>query len=151
MTPHLQQEIEKRTDSDLTYGTVPGALFNELQREWQIQKRRADELDAAIQKMERKSYLPQLVAMTEQRDQAYADCKQLGRSRAELLVRLADEKPLRELVEMTEKRNNLARALRETLSAYGKKIETLRRGESPDPLRRREMEAWAAVLKENTI
>lgn len=30
------------SESEPLYGVVPGALFNELQREWQIQKSRAD-------------------------------------------------------------------------------------------------------------
>jgi len=60
MTTLLQQAIDLHKD-DACYGTVPGAIFNELQREWQIQKRRADELQVVVTTSTHRSYLPQLV------------------------------------------------------------------------------------------
>ena len=42
MSPVLQCILDQPVLDDQCYGTVPGAIFNELQREWQIQKRRAE-------------------------------------------------------------------------------------------------------------
>ncbi len=55
-------------DIDPCHGTVPGSIFNQLQREWMIQKHRADALQAQIDERDRRSYLPQLSKAREQRD-----------------------------------------------------------------------------------
>lgn len=78
-----------KEDGDPCHGTVPGSIFNQLQREWMIQKHRADALQAQVDERDRKSYLPQLAKAREQRDNLAAVLRKITAPEEQEAIQIA--------------------------------------------------------------